>query len=82
MRSPTEREITAIRAELIHQMGALDWEPNWNHVGVIDNYMPDGPSWSGKAAIFPGGEINFLNVCLFTKSGEVVVRMATAEVVI
>ncbi len=72
MRKPNEAEIEAIREALKEQMGgSLDWEPEWKYCGVIDHYMPDGPSWQGKAAIFVGGEICFINLAKFDKDGKV-----------
>lgn len=79
MRGPTETEITALRIALIDEQGGeLAWEPDWDHVGIIDNYMPDGPSWCGKAAVFVGGEVCFVTVATFAKNGTVD-HMATAE---
>jgi len=83
VRSPTQAEITAIRFALSEDidgdMVLPEWEPDWNNVGIIDSYMSDGPGWCGKAAIFPGGEINFVNVALFTRNGEAVHCIWTAE---
>ena len=82
MRSPTPAEVTALRMALADEMGgSLDWEPTWENVGIIEAYMPDGPSWTGKAAIFPGGEICYINLAIFDTSGRVVKSLQTMEFV-
>ena len=78
MRPPNLAEVTAIKAALTKDMGgSLDWEPEWDYCGVIDNYISDGPSWTGKAAIFVGGEINFITLAIFDKAGKV--KLTTEE---
>lgn len=72
MRSPTEHEVEMIQQALDAQMGGFrDWEVNPSYIGVIDKYMSDGPSWTGKAAVFLGGEVCFVNVVLFHSDGTV-----------
>ena len=72
MRPPNQVEVQAIRDALTEEMGgSLDWEPEWDYCGVIDNYISDGPSWTGKAAIFVGGEICFITLAMFDDNGRV-----------
>lgn len=72
MREPTKTEVAMIQVALDAETGGeRAWEPDPEYIGVIDAYISDGPGWTGKAAIFLGGEVHIVTLALFEKDGTV-----------
>lgn len=64
MRAPTESEIRQINEVAKRE---FDYEFNPDYIGVIDAYMPDGPSYCGKVAMVLGGECCLVSVFTWRK---------------